>query len=124
MMGPWIRTYSLAAAMVAGAAGVAATPARAEVVLINVFEVPAGQEEAAVAWWERARDFLVMQPGYVSTALHRARTPDARFKLVNVARWTSPEAFQAATARMRAAVGPPTVEGLRFDAALYDVVRN
>lgn len=122
-MGPWIRTLSVAAAMAAGSTA-AATSARAEVVLINVFEVPAGQEDAAVAWWERARDFLVTQPGYVSTALHRSRTPDARFKLVNVARWTSPEAFQAATARMRATVGPPTVEGLRFEAALYDVVRD
>jgi heme oxygenase (mycobilin-producing) len=122
-MGSWIWTFSIAAALTAGPMTLA-NEVRAEVVLINVFDVPAAQVDAAVVWWERARDFLVTQPGYVSTALHRARTPDARFKLVNVARWASPEAFAAATARMRSTIGPPSVDGLRFDAALYDVISD
>src|SRR5262245_16766925 len=78
----------------------AATEADAGVTLINVFEVPAGQEDAAISAWEKARDFLVGEPGYISTALHRSIAADARFQLVNVARWTTAGAFQKATARM------------------------
>ena len=49
------------------------------VVLINLFEVPAGADEGFIGAWERARDFLAAQPGYRSTALHRSlvRTPSS-----------------------------------------------
>jgi heme oxygenase (mycobilin-producing) len=46
--------------------------------------------------WEAARDYLQTQLGYVDTALHRAITPDADFRFVNVGRWQSPQHFQAA----------------------------
>ena len=67
------------------------------VVLINLFEVPAGADEGFIAAWERARDFLQAQDGYRSTELHRSLAPDADFRFVNVAEWASPAAFQAAT---------------------------
>jgi heme-degrading monooxygenase HmoA len=67
------------------------------VVLINLFEVPADADEGFVAAWERARDYLQAQDGYRSTALHRSLGLDAEFRFVNVAEWTSPAAFQAAT---------------------------
>jgi heme oxygenase (mycobilin-producing) len=67
------------------------------VVLINLFEVPAGAEEGFIAAWERARDFLQAQGGYRSTELHQSLGPDAEFRFVNVAEWASPAAFQAAT---------------------------
>jgi heme oxygenase (mycobilin-producing) len=67
------------------------------VVLINLFEVPAGNEEGFIAAWERARDFLAAQDGYRSTQLHQSLGPDAEFRFVNVAEWVSPAAFQAAT---------------------------
>ena len=97
-------------------------PAIAEVVLINAFEVPAGQREAAIAEWKDARDFLATQPGYIDAALHNAVTPAARFGLVNIARWESPEAFIAATRAMQAAgvFVPPA--GLVANSALYTVV--
>jgi hypothetical protein len=66
----------LATAMVAASTAAA----RAEnVVLINLFEVPAGGEDAAVRLWDAARDFLARQPGYVSARLHRSVAPDARY---------------------------------------------
>jgi len=65
-------------------------------VLINVFEVPAGQDEAFLEGWERARAFLATQPGYLSTRLHRNLSPSADFRFVNVALWQSAQAFQAA----------------------------
>ena len=68
----------------------------AHAVLINVFEVPEGQEETFLAGWEEARRFMARQPGYVSTALHSSLDPSARFRFINIATWESPEAFFAA----------------------------
>ncbi|MBN9887545.1 antibiotic biosynthesis monooxygenase family protein [Salipiger abyssi] len=97
--------------------------AMAEVTLINVFEVPPGQRDAAVAAWETARDFLQEQPGYISTALHGSLDPQARFSLINIAHWESPAHFADAIAAMRAAGAFPPVEGVVPNAALYEVVR-
>jgi hypothetical protein len=41
-------------------------------VLINAFEVPVAEAERFIAAWEKARDYLMSQPGYVDTALHQA----------------------------------------------------
>jgi heme-degrading monooxygenase HmoA len=111
----------LATAMVAASTAAA----RAEnVVLINLFEVPAGGEDAAVRLWDAARDFLARQPGYVSARLHRSVAPDARYPLVNVAEWSSIEAFQAATERMRHELGQAMPEGMRYTPGLYRVIRQ
>jgi heme-degrading monooxygenase HmoA len=91
------------------------------VVLINAFEVPEGEDEAFLEGWERAREFLSTQEGYLSTKLHRSLLPTADFRFVNVALWESAQAFQAATSQpefRNAAVPYP------FHAALYDVVRE
>lgn len=99
-------------------------PASADVVLINAFEVPENQREAVISAWENARDFLSTQPGYIDTALHGAITPNARFELVNIARWESAEAFMAATQAMRASgvFAPP--QGTVANPSLYTVVRT
>ena len=68
----------------------------ANVVLINVFEVPAGADEEFLRGWEAARDFMQRQPGYVATRLHQSLDPTARFRFINVAEWASPADFQAA----------------------------
>jgi len=103
----------------------AASPAAAQqVTLINVFEVPQGRLEETIRYWEAARDFLVQQPGYVSTRLHQAITPDARFQLINVAVWESAAAFAAATGRIPQEVRLPPPEGLRFTPGLFRVIRE
>jgi heme-degrading monooxygenase HmoA len=66
------------------------------VILINPFEVPEGKEAEALAFWERAADFMNKQPGFISTRLHRAIVPWARFHLINVAEWQSVDQFEAA----------------------------
>jgi heme oxygenase (mycobilin-producing) len=88
------------------------------VVLINSFEVPAGQEEEFLRFWEATRDFLSKQEGYLSTRLHRSLAPDAEFRFVNVAYWQSAQAFKNATSQpeFRSAGSP-----YRFHAALYEV---
>ena len=68
----------------------------ANVVLINVFEVPEGRDAEFLQGWMAALDFLQRQPGYISTQLHRSLDPAARFRFVNVAAWATPADFQAA----------------------------
>ena len=101
-----------------------ASPSLAEVVLINAFEVPEAQREAVIAAWEDARAFLVTQPGYIDTALHGSINPNARFELVNIARWESPEAFMAAARAMQASgvFVPPA--GTVANPALYSIIRT
>lgn len=94
------------------------------VVLINTFTVPAEAVDDAIAMWEQARDFLKTQPGYVSTKLHRSLSPDARYLLVNVAEWESPEAFKAATALMRKEADLPRIDGVVPGPGLYKVIRQ
>ena len=48
------------------------------VILLNPFEVPAGKEQEAIEYWERGAEVLRKAPGYISTRLHRAISPDAR----------------------------------------------
>ena len=93
------------------------------VILINPFDVPEEtDDEEFLRGWERAADYMRRQPGFLSSRLHRALGPDARFRFVNVAEWESPQDFQAAV----------TSEEFREIArsagggypALYEVVRS
>lgn len=67
-----------------------------KVILINPFEVPERREEECLAFWRRAADFMRRQPGFLSTRLHRAVAPGARFAFINMAEWESAEHFAAA----------------------------
>jgi heme-degrading monooxygenase HmoA len=95
------------------------------VTLINPFEVPKGKEEAVLKMWEKAAEFMKKQPGFVSTRLHRALSPEARFHLINVAEWESAENFQAA---INSAEFKKLTEGAMEDfphyPALYEVIRS
>ena len=95
-----------------------------EVILINAFEVPAEDAEAFIAAWEKTRDYLQTQPGYVDTALHQAVGPDAEFQFVNVARWRTAGDFM--TAIQSAGFREPAagLAGYRPHPALYQVVRT
>ena len=70
------------------------------VVLINAFEVPSGEDQSFLAGWERTHDFLLGQPGYRSSQLHKSTQSSADFRYVNVSVWDSEEAFRAATSRL------------------------
>ena len=93
------------------------------VVLINPFEVPAGtDDEEFLGGWQRAADYMSRQPGFVSSRLHRALQPDARFRFVNVAEWASPQDFQAA---VRTDEFREIAKGAGSSSpALYEVVRS
>lgn len=94
------------------------------VTLINAFEVSADQLDQTIRFWEKARDFLKEQPGFLATRLHQSLAPDARFQLVNVATWQSPAAFQTAIAKMRQSDLGSDMRGTVFHAALYRVIRT
>ncbi len=95
-----------------------------EIVLINPFEVPADKMDETIVMWEKARDFLQDQPGYISTALHQSMGPEAKFQLINIAKWQSMAAFQAATHKMQAQGNLPRIDGVIPNPALYTVVRR
>ena len=93
------------------------------VTLINPFEVSEEtDDDEFLRGWQRAADYMREQPGFVSSRLHRALAPGARFRFVNVAEWASPQDFQAAVSSEQfreiaagAGGGSP---------ALYEVVRS
>ena len=121
MMKPVRRLLqALGACALVMSAGAYAQPVK----LINVFEVPAGQEQAALQSWERAREFLARQPGYRGTKLHQSLSPQSRFQLINIAEWESVRAFQDAVAAMEAARLAPLPQGVSASPALYRVVRD
>jgi heme oxygenase (mycobilin-producing) len=92
------------------------------VTLINMFEVPAGDESEFIAAWEKTRDYLKMLPAHIETALHQS-LHDGRFRLVNIAHWTSEDEFNAAISSQ--GFGDAASE-LRWQMypALYHVVRT
>lgn len=95
------------------------------VTLINPFEVPEGKEEEALAFWERVADFMRNQPGFISTRLHKAIVPWARFHLINVAEWESAEHFQMAINSERfKALTEPYMEVFPHFPGLYEVARS
>ena len=95
-----------------------------EVILINAFEVPAEDAEAFIAAWEKTRDYLQTQPGYVDTALHQAVGPDAEFPFVNVARWRTAGDFMTAIQSAGFRESAAGLVGYRPHPALYQVVRT
>jgi heme-degrading monooxygenase HmoA len=93
-------------------------------VLINAFEVPVAEAERFIAAWEKTRDYLMSQPGYVDTALHQAVTPNAEFQFVNIGRWQTAEDFLAATQSPGFREVAMGLTGFRPHPALYRIVRT
>lgn len=97
---------------------------KASVTLINAFVVPLGKEAEAIEFWEKAAEFMKRQPGYISTQLHQSIAPDAKFGLINVAKWESAEAFKEASSALRRKGGLKPVEGMIPNPSLYTVIRT
>ena len=94
------------------------------VTLINPFEIPADKLDATVSMWEQARDFLKHQPGYISTQLHQSLKPEAKYRLINVAKWENAKTFQTAMQKMQAEIELPRIEGVKNGPELYTVIRQ
>jgi heme-degrading monooxygenase HmoA len=95
------------------------------VVFVNLFEVPEGRDEAFFALWEQVNSYMQRQPGYESHALHRALTPNATYRYVNIARWSSAESWEAAhDDGFRALVSQPGWQEFPPRPCLYEVVHS
>jgi heme-degrading monooxygenase HmoA len=93
------------------------------VLLINLFEVPASDEDDFMSSWEQARNLMRAQPGYLGTRLHRSLVPDAEFRFVNIAAWPSADAFQAAIDDPAFLGATAEIAG-RAHPSLYEVARR
>lgn len=97
------------------------------VTFINVFEISAEHLDAFVARWEQRASLMRTRPGFIDSRLHRARSAETRFQLVNVSHWESQEAWEAAVAdpefreRAQAAQDDPSAR-ITSSRGLYDVV--
>jgi heme-degrading monooxygenase HmoA len=102
----------------------ATTPEDRPVTLINSFVVPAGRDAVFLEMWTEASMYFRRQPGFLSLRFHRAVSPDADYRYVNVARWDSLAHFQAAhaTAEFRAIVTADEWKEFPANPALYEVV--
>jgi heme-degrading monooxygenase HmoA len=89
------------------------------VVSVSAFEIPRGENESFLARWERVHEFLLDQPGYLSSQLHKSSQAGPDFRYLDVAFWSSEEAFRAATS------GPEFLDvsvEYPFDSSVYQVV--
>ena len=93
------------------------------VILINAFEVPAEADDQFLAGWQRARELLGGQAGYLGTRLHRSLGPAAEFRFVNIARWSSPLAFSKAVERPAFREAGADIP-FASHPALYQVIRD
>lgn len=64
------------------------------IVLINLFTLDAGDEQAFLEAWSADAKFMKAQPGFISTQLHRAIGDNPTY--LNYAVWESTETFRAA----------------------------
>ena len=71
------------------------TGAPRPVTLMNSFVVPEGRDQAFLELWTQTSQYFRAQPGFLSLRLHRAVTPGAEYRYVNVARWASDADYRA-----------------------------
>ena len=94
------------------------------VTLINVFEVHPDKLDSFLAAWRDRAELMSKRPGFRSSRLHRAISPEARFQVINVAVWESADAFLAATAQRdwrEKAISAVDELGFTANPALYRV---
>jgi heme-degrading monooxygenase HmoA len=97
----------------------------AAITLINSFEVPPGREDQFLQFWKQVNAYMQKKPGYLSHKLHRAITPDAPFRFVNVAQWSSMAHYQAAhDAGFRQLANKPEGAAFQPHPILYEVVHE
>jgi heme-degrading monooxygenase HmoA len=65
------------------------------VTLMNRFLVPDGSDDHFVDLWTETSNYFRAQPGFLSLRLHRAVTPGAEHRYVNIARWASEADYRA-----------------------------
>jgi len=98
-------------------------PPEGPVTLINSFVVDPRRDEAFEALWTQTSVYFRGRPGFVGLRLHRAVSPDATYRYVNVAVWESAAQFAAAhaTEEFQQVVGQPGWREFPSSPTLYEV---
>jgi len=98
-------------------------PPEGPVTLINSFVVDPRRDEAFEALWTQTSVYFRGRPGFVGLRLHRAVSPDATYRYVNVAVWESAAQFAAAhaTEEFRQVVGQPGWREFPSSPTLFEV---
>lgn len=106
------------------AAALPATAPEGPVTLINSFVVAPGRDDAFLALWTHTSQYFRARPGFVSLRMHRAISPQATYRYVNVAVWDSVARFAAAhdTDEFRRLVAQPAYREFPSSPALYEVL--
>lgn len=96
------------------------------VTLINCFVVSPEKDDAFMALWTETSAYFRRQPGFLSLHFHRALSPSAEYRYVNVARWATLADFQAAhdTEEFRRVVGQDAWRAYPSNPNLYEVVAS
>ncbi len=64
------------------------------VVLVNIFTIDPADEEALLKAWAHDADFMKVQPGYISTQMHKGIAGSSTY--MNYAIWQDVESFRNA----------------------------
>jgi heme-degrading monooxygenase HmoA len=95
------------------------------VTLVNCFDIPAGREDEFFTLWQEVNAYMRNKPGYLGHRMHKAVSPDASFRFVNVAQWSSTDHFRAAHDHgFRALVNKPDWSPFKSQPGLYQVVHE
>ena len=74
--------------------------------------------------WEKANAALKEQPGFVSTALHKAVSANPDFRFVNISCWESDDAFRAATCSPAFQEASARLSPFPVHGSAYEVVKT
>jgi heme-degrading monooxygenase HmoA len=92
---------------------------------LNSFEVPEGRDDEFLALFDEVNAHMAAQPGYRGHRLHRALTPDARYRFVNYVEWESADHWRAAHGeQFRRLVARPEWRAFPSTPVLYEVVHE
>ena len=95
------------------------------VTLVNCFDIPAGRDDEFFALWQEVNAYTRNKPGYLGHKMHKAVSPDASFRFVNVAQWSSMDHFRAAhDAGFHALVEKPDWAPFKSRPGLYQVIHE
>lgn len=71
-------------------------PSRGQVFLVNPFEISQEQIPDVLEMWHAAKHHMIAHKGFVNARLFRSRSSQDRYGLLNVAQWSSSDAFKQA----------------------------
>lgn len=87
--------------------------------MINVFQVPPGQEEEFLRRWNETTSVYARTPGFIETHMHRnTGVGNPTFNFINIAFWASPEAFTKAHENYTP--GEESLPGIKFHPAVFE----